>query len=201
MNIYSTKPKFQKLLSPVRDIFIRLRISPTAINILALAVSIIAGLLLYYSSFNIKLLLYIPFLAFIRIALNALDGLVARETRAKNQRFGEVLNETIDRLSDIAFFLGIAFASYVNFKLALVVLVFVLLSSYMGVIGKSAGGSRQYKGLMGKADRMFWLSAACAAILIWEKPEIMNWVLWFMLVLVIITIFQRFFAIKRELYR
>ncbi len=201
MNIYSTKPRFQKFLDPAKNLFIKLGISPTAINILALVASVIGGLLIYYSPFNIWLLAYIPFIAFIRIALNALDGLVARETKAKNQKFGEVLNEFIDRLSDIAFFLGVAFTSYVNFKLALITLVFILVSSYMGIAGKSAGGSRQYKGLMGKADRMFWLSFAAVFILIFKNLEIMNWVLWFMLALVVITILQRFFAIKKELYK
>jgi phosphatidylglycerophosphate synthase len=68
------------------------------------------------------------------------------------------------------------------------------------IAGKAAGGSRQYVGLMGKADRMFWLSVACVAILIFGSLEIMNWFLWFVIVFSIITIFMRFLAIKKELY-
>ena len=200
MRIYSIKPKFQKFLNPVKSIFVRLGVHPTTINILALLISLAGGLLIYYSSFNIWLLAYIPFIAFIRTALNALDGMVAREMKVGNQKFGEVLNEFIDRLSDTAFFLGIAFAAYVNASLAFGALVGVLLVSYIGIVGKAAGGSRQYVGLMGKADRMFWLSVACVAILIFGSLEIMNWFLWFVIVFSIITIFMRFFAIKKELY-
>jgi len=200
MRIYSIKPKFQKFLNPVKNIFVKLRVHPTTINILALLISLVGGLLIYYSSKNIWLLAYIPVIAFVRTALNALDGMVARELKVKNQKFGEVLNEFIDRVSDTAFFLGLAFAVYVNAVLALGALACVLLVSYIGIVGKAAGGSRQYVGLMGKADRMFWLSVACVAILIFGNLEIMNWFLWFVIIFSIITIFMRFLAIKKELY-
>ncbi len=201
MKIYSIKPQFQKFLNPVKNAFIKLKISPTTINVLALVISIIGGLIIYYSSFNLKLLWAIPFIAFIRTALNALDGMVARETRAKNQKFGEVLNEFIDRLSDTVLFLGVAFASYVNTVLGLSALVCILLVSYIGIVGKAAGGTRQYVGLMGKADRMFWLSVGCVAVILFSNTEIINWMLWFILFFSLVTIFMRFFAIKRELYK
>jgi CDP-diacylglycerol--glycerol-3-phosphate 3-phosphatidyltransferase len=200
MRIYSIKPQFQKFLSPIKNIFVKLRVHPTTINILALLISLAGGLLIYYSSFNIWLLAYIPFIAFVRTALNALDGMVAREMKVGNQKFGEVLNEFIDRLSDSAFFIGIMFTNYVNLMLAGLTLIAVLLVSYIGIVGKAAGGSRQYAGLMGKADRMFWLSVACVAILIFGNLEIMNWFLWFALIFSIITVLMRFFAIKKELY-
>ena len=199
MRIYSIKPKFQKFLSPIKNLFIKYNVHPTIINILALLFSILGGFLIYYSSFNIWLLIYIPFIAFIRTALNALDGLVARELKVKNQEYGEVLNEFIDRLSDVAFFFGIILATYTNILLGSITLVVVLLSSYLGIVSKAAGGKRQYIGLMGKADRMFYLSVAAVLILILKNLEIMNWFLIFVLVLGVITIFQRFFTIKKEL--
>ena len=200
MRIYSIKPKFQKFLEGDKRLLVKMGVGPTAINIAALIVSVIAGLVLVCSDKNLWLLLLIPVLAFIRIGFNALDGMVARETKAKNQKFGEVLNEFIDRLSDIAFFLGIAFVSYVNTSWALLTLIAVLLVSYVGIVGKSAGGSRQYVGLMGKADRMFWLSVACILIVITSKTEIMNWFLIFVLFFSIVTVIWRFTAIKKELY-
>jgi len=146
------------------------------------------------------LLIYIPFIAFIRTAFNALDGLVAREMKVGNEKFGEVLNEFIDRLSDSAFFIGASLAVYSNHTLGFITLVSVLLVSYLGIVGKAAGGSRQYIGLMGKADRMFWLSVACVAILIWKNTEIMNYFFSFIILFSILTMFQRFIAIKKELY-
>lgn len=200
MQIYKTKPLFQKVLKPIADVFVKFKVHPTYINFAALLVSIIAGVLIYYSSFNLALLLWIPILAFTRIAFNALDGMVARQMKVKNQKFGEVLNEMVDRFSDMAFFLGVAFAIYVNTTLALITFIFVLMVSYTGIVGKSAGGSRQYSAVMGKADRMFWLSVACVAIVIFGNSQIMNWFLWFVLVLSVITIAQRFILIKKELY-
>lgn len=200
MQIYNLKPKFQQFLSSIKNLFIKFKVHPTTINLLALAISVLGGILLYYSSYNMFLLLYIPFIAFIRTAFNALDGMVAREMKVGNQKFGEVLNEFIDRLSDSAFFIGASLAFYANQTLGFLALISVLLVSYLGIVGKSAGGIRQYIGLMGKADRMFWLSVACVAILIWSNTQIMNWFFIFVIVFSIITMFQRFLAIKKELY-
>lgn len=186
---------------PVAFVFTRLKIHPTYINILALLVSIAAGLVFYYSKNNLTLLYLIPVFAFTRIALNALDGMVARALKVKNQKFGEVLNEFIDRLSDVAFFIGLAFSGLVRFELAASTLIAVLLVSYLGIVGKAAGGSRQYGGLMGKADRMFYLSIVSLLAVLFARVELMNYGLWFILVLALITILQRFLAIRKELYR
>lgn len=199
MKIYSIKPKFQKVLSPIKTLLIRLKVHPTYINFAALIVSIIAGYVFYKSSFNFLLLLLIPLLAFIRTALNALDGLVARELKVKNQQWGEVLNEFIDRLSDVAFFLGIAFFSSTNAFLVFITLISILLVSYLGILGKAAGGKRIYSGLMGKADRMFYVSVAAVLIIILKNPIIINYLLIFIFFLSIITIVQRIYTIKKEL--
>ena len=201
MRIYSIKPLFEKFLSPVKDLLIRLNIHPTTINLLALIISITGGLALYFSYQNTILLLWIPFMAFIRTAFNALDGLIARELKVKNQQFGEVLNEFIDRLSDVAIFLGLAFAPYINLQLASAAIVLILLNSYLGIAGKAAGGKRQYAGIMGKADRMFYLSVAAIVVLITDNLNIMNYLLGFIAITTIISLFQRFFAIKKELYK
>lgn len=201
MRIYSIKPKFQAFLKPAMRLLIKLKVSPTLVNVKALIISIIAGFVFFLSSYNLTWLWAIPFLAFIRTALNALDGMIARETKAKNQAFGEVLNEFLDRLSDVAFFVGLAFTSYVSQSLALGTLVSVLVVSYIGIVGKAAGGKRQYVGLMGKADRMFWLSVASVAVIVFKNTNLMNYFLIFILVFAVITIFQRYFAIKKELKR
>jgi CDP-diacylglycerol--glycerol-3-phosphate 3-phosphatidyltransferase len=201
MRIYSVKPKFQKILEGDKKLLVKMGVGPTAINIAALIVSIFAGLVIFYSDNDLRLLYFIPLLAFVRIAFNALDGMVARETKAKNQKFGEVMNEFVDRLSDCAFFLGLAFVSYVNMSWALLTLIAVLLVSYLGIVGKSAGGSRQYVGLMGKADRMFWLSVACILTAFTYNTAIMNLGLLFIFFFSIVTIIWRFLAIKKELYQ
>lgn len=201
MKIYTLKPKFQQFLSPVKNLFIKLKISPTTINILALIISILAGFALYYSENYIWLLALIPIFAFVRTAFNALDGLIARELKVKNQKFGEVLNEFIDRLSDVAIFAALLFIGYVNTALAASAIILILLNSYLGIVSKAAGGSRQYVGLIGKADRMFYLSVAAVLILIFKNYMIMNYFLIFLIIGTAISLLQRFFAIKKELYK
>lgn len=206
MVIYAIKPKFQQLLRPVEKICIKFKIHPTTINILALILSIIGGLLLYYSDRNIWLLAAIPFVGFIRMALNALDGMVARTLKVKNKEFGEVLNEFIDRVSDAVMFLGFALTSYVSFVLGGIVTILILLSSYLGIVSKAAGGSRIYIGLMGKSDRMFALSLGCVLILIlqYQIPNYLvigNYTFAVIGIGMIITIIQRFISIKKELYK
>jgi CDP-diacylglycerol--glycerol-3-phosphate 3-phosphatidyltransferase len=200
MQIYKVKGMFQRFLNPVKNLFIKLKISPTAINVWAVVVSIFTGLSLYFADKYLWLLILFPVLAFVRTALNALDGMVARETKAKNQSWGEVLNESLDRLSDIVIFLGLAFASYSNFQLVSVTLILVLFSSYLGIVSKAAGGKRTYSAYMGKADRMFYLSVGAVACFIWGF-FLMNYFLIFILVLIIATIVLRYNLIKNDLYK
>ncbi len=140
-------------------------------------------------------------MAFIRTALNALDGLVARELKIKNQKFGEVLNEFTDRLSDTIIFVAFIFMQNVNIQLASVTLALILLSSYIAVLNKSAGGSRLYLGIIGKADRMLYLSIAALLTLILQNSNIFNYLLILLSLGTIITIIQRFLASKKELYK
>jgi len=200
MQIYKVKAQFQRVLNPVKNIFIKLKISPTAINVWAVVFSILMGLAFFYSSQYRLLLIAVPFLAFLRIAYNALDGMVARETKAKNQKWGEVLNESLDRLSDICVFVGLAFTSYMNFQLVAVCLIVTLFSSYLGIVSKAAGGKRMYSALMGKADRMFYLSVAAVAAYIWGT-YLINYFVVFILALICLTVVQRYYLIKKELYK
>ena len=201
MGIYSIKPLFQKSLAPLKRILVKWKVSPTAINLLALLISISGGLAIYYSQYYIILLIYVPFMAFIRTALNALDGLVARELKVKNQRFGEVLNEFTDRLSDISIFSAFIFMPQVNTYLASATLVIILTNSYLSILSKAAGGKRQYGGLVGKADRMIYLGIFSIIVLITSNFNILNYFLAFISLATIITLIQRFIATKGELYR
>jgi CDP-diacylglycerol---glycerol-3-phosphate 3-phosphatidyltransferase len=201
MGIYSIKPKFQKFLKPVENLFVKWEVHPTIINFLALFLSIAAGFVLFYAEKYPMWLIYIPIMAFVRTALNALDGLVARRLKVKNQNFGEVLNEFLDRLSDAIIFLGLAFASYTNVILGTTVTVLILLNSYLGIVNKAAGGSRIYKGLIGKADRMIYLGIMAVIILIWNNWNFANYTLYFIGIGMIISIIQRLIIVKKELYK
>jgi CDP-diacylglycerol---glycerol-3-phosphate 3-phosphatidyltransferase len=159
MGIYKIKPKFQKALGGIERDLVRRRVHPDYLTLGALALSAFGGLLLVAANWvSILELLIIP-VAIGRTALNALDGLVARDTGLARP-WGEVLNEFSDRLADVALLTGVAFAPGSNYRIGAVVIVVMLLSSYLGTAAKAAGGKRQYVGVMGKADRMIYLSVA-----------------------------------------
>lgn len=199
MGVYSIKPLFQSLLNPVKNLLIKLKVHPTTINILAVIISLTGAFAIFYTQYYAILWLYVPLMAFVRTALNALDGLVARELKVKNGRWGEVLNEFTDRFSDAVIFGSFLFLPYINTKLAAIAIILILLSSYLAIVSKAAGGKRQYIGLMGKADRMIYLSIASVLIFLTKREEIAIYLIIFIALAMLITIFQRFMAIKKEL--
>lgn len=200
MGIYAVKPRFQQSLRPVKDFFVRHRIHPTMINVLGLAASIITAGAILLSQQSYWFLLAVPFATTFRTACNALDGLVSRELGVASA-LGEVLNELIDRISDSIIFFSVIYLPSTNNTLGFMALIIVLLNSYLGILSKSAGGSRQYGGLIGKADRMILISVAAVLIVITQELQIWNGFLWFIVIGTLITFVQRFMITKRELQR
>jgi CDP-diacylglycerol--glycerol-3-phosphate 3-phosphatidyltransferase len=198
MGIYAIKPKFQQTLTPVKNLFVRYKVHPTIINILGFLCAVGAAILIAYSIENRLLLWGVPLLLFIRIALNALDGLVSRELGVAS-RFGEVLNEFLDRLSDIAVLASFYFVLVVPVELVFATVVVVLLVSYVGILGKAAGGTRRYDGLMGKADRMFVVGLAAGLVAITANIELWKYALWVIYAGAIYTVILRLMKIKAEL--
>ena len=117
--------------------------------------------------------LAIPLLLLARIALNALDGMVAQASGTARP-FGEVLNETTDRLSDVSILLGIALSPLSSLAWGVAATVAVLLSSYVGILGKAVGAGRQYGGTLGKADRMLYLGLACIVAFFMGNPVLLD---------------------------
>lgn len=159
--IYAIKPKFQQVLRPTETVLIALKIHPDTITLAALALSIAGAIALTLAAAPgmLVLLCSTPLVALGRTVLNALDGMLAKDTGLARP-WGEVLNEFCDRLADIALFGGLVCSRLSNGPLLLASLVSVLLSSYLGILSKAAGASRQYGGVMGKADRMLLLGLA-----------------------------------------
>lgn len=195
MGIYAIKPAFQRRLQSVCDVCVRLGVSADALTAAALVLSSLGAAALWQSEQRSWLLLLVPPLALGRIALNALDGMVA--TAAGTARpLGEVLNELGDRLSDAAWFSGLAFL--VDARLALATLALVLVSSSLGISAKAAGGARVYAGIMAKADRMILLSLAALASFL-AGPRLLTWATWVMAAGVAVTIVQRILAARQGL--
>ena len=138
MGVYSIKPAFQRMLGPIEGFLVRNRVHPDWITGSALVLSVGGGLLFYVSDWSRWLLLAIPAVTIGRLALNALDGLVAAKTGVARP-WGEVLNEFSDRLSDMALLAGVSLAPGTSFPLGMATVILVLLSSYLGTVARAAG--------------------------------------------------------------
>jgi archaetidylinositol phosphate synthase len=98
-----------------------------------------------------------------------LDGAVARATHRESAR-GDLLDHVIDRYADIVIVLGIAVSGYANAYLALLALVSLLLTSYMGTQAQAVGQGRLASGLLSRADRLVVLALAAFLEFDWSLP-------------------------------
>ena len=122
-SIYDLKPAFQSLLRPITRALAAAGVTANMITILAVVMSIAVGAIVALSpSERWPLILVGPWL-FARMALNAIDGMLAREHGQKSA-LGGVLNELGDVVADAALYLP--FALVPGFRPDLVVLVVIL---------------------------------------------------------------------------
>lgn len=92
MTIYDLKPKFQNLLRPIVQKLYDAGVTANQVTLAAMLLSILIGALLFIFP-NPHLFILLPFVLFIRMALNAIDGMLAREHHQKSH-LGAILNET-----------------------------------------------------------------------------------------------------------
>lgn len=159
MGIYAIKPWFRNRLAGATDLLVRRGISADQVTTAGVLAALLGGAAIWLGDSWHPLWLAAPVLAFIRIAANALDGLVAIAS-ATARPAGELYNETADRISDAAFIGAVATVSGVPAALAITALAAAQLASFIGVTARAAGGTRRYEGPMGKPDRMAVLALA-----------------------------------------
>ena len=151
ISIYQIKPAFQRLLRPLLKVLFKLGVLPNHLTLLAMFSSILIGIGFYVEPNGIMRLILPLFLLF-RMALNALDGMMATTYELKS-RAGEILNEVGDVISDAALYIPLIALTETS---ALVVIVFVWLAALnelAGILAKVISGERRYDGPMGKSDR------------------------------------------------
>ncbi len=151
-SVYALKPAFQRLLRPLVRRLAAAGVSANQVTVAAMVLSCLAGALIAARPDEPRWLLLLPGVLFARMALNAIDGMLARE-HGQRSRLGALLNELGDVLSDAALYLPLALVA--GFAPALVVTIVVLagMVELTGVLGRTIGASRRYDGPMGKSDR------------------------------------------------
>lgn len=163
VSIYGLKSQFQQMLRPLTRGLARSGVSANQVTVFAAGLSVAAGGGIFLWPDRRWPLLLIPFILFIRMALNAIDGMLAREHDMKSA-FGGMLNEMGDVVSDSALYLPLCFVPGVS---AIWVVLFVLLAvmgEMIGVVAVQIGAQRRYDGPMGKSDRAFVIGALCLAL-------------------------------------
>ena len=159
-SIYDLKPRFQALLRPATNWLAAKRVTANQVTLAAAALSFVVGGIVAMFPSQRGLLLLVPAALFVRMALNAIDGMLAREHGMKS-RLGAVLNELTDVLSDAALYLPLALVD--GFRPALVVCFVILgiVSEMAGVVALQVGAERRYDGPLGKSDRAFAIGLIC----------------------------------------
>lgn len=160
ISVYQLKPKFQQLLQPVLLRLKKWGFTPNGLTILALLLSILIGLFCYYGPVAIALLVLPLFLLF-RMALNALDGMMARQFNLQSKK-GAVLNEIGDVFSDFALYYPMVILFQItDHEWVWCFLLLSVINEFAGLLGQALGGARRYDGPMGKSDRALVVGLLC----------------------------------------
>lgn len=154
MTIYDLKPAFQNLLRPICRALARAGVTANQVTIVALLGSLIVGLLFALSPRSAWAAFLIPIWLFLRMALNAIDGMLAREHNMQTA-LGGMLNELGDVISDAALYLPFALVPGISPLVVVIVVLLSVLTEMTGVVAVQIGASRRYDGPMGKSDRAF----------------------------------------------
>lgn len=155
MTLYDIKPKFQALLRPLVIRLAAQGITANQVTVAAALGSIVVAGMVGGLIWLPGIFLLMPIWLFVRMALNAIDGMLAGE-HGQQSVLGAYLNELGDIVSDLA--LVIPFI----LPFGTVVVPFALLAVLVecaGLIGPMVGASRRYDGPLGKSDRALVLGA------------------------------------------
>ncbi len=190
MSLYALKPRFQAILRPLVRRLAVAGVTANQVTLLACAVSVALGAWLScWPGLDPRAYLLLPLWMLLRMALNAIDGMLAREWHQRSA-LGGYLNELTDLVSDAALYLPFAGLS----PWALGTLVWLSAVSEMaGALGPTAGASRRQDGPLGKSDR----ALVFGALGLWtglagqQLPASAAWGLWALVALSVCTVVQR----------
>ena len=154
MSIYQLKPRFQGLLRPLVGRLNGMGVTANQVTLLTCAVSVALGLWLFLEDHAPLAFASISVWMLLRMGLNAIDGMLAREHNQQTP-LGAFLNELTDVVSDAALYLPFALVAPFDPFWVGTVIVLAGLSEFAGALGPTIGASRRYDGPMGKSDRAF----------------------------------------------
>ena len=179
MTVYDLKPRFQRLLQPLADGLVRRGVRPNAVSWFGLALSLATGASLALWPRATGLLLAVPVVLFARMAVNAVDGLMATRHGLATP-FGKILNEIADVASDAVLFLP--FVRVTGSWVVAPIVVLAALTEVAGILGTTVGASRRYDGPAGKSDRAVVFGLVAIVYAFWTPPRALIDATWWVIV-------------------
>jgi CDP-diacylglycerol--glycerol-3-phosphate 3-phosphatidyltransferase len=191
MSIYALKPRFQGLLRPMVAPLPRMGVTANAVTVVATLGSVLVGALTAWLAHRRWVFLVIPAWLLVRMALNAIDGMLAREFHQKSV-LGGYLNEVGDVVSDAALYAPFALVPPFESTGIATVIIVSIITEFAGALGPSVGASRRYDGPLGKSDR----AVVFGALGLWvgsslPMPAWLEWVVPVLAMLLILTAVNR----------
>ncbi|EKO3535105.1 CDP-alcohol phosphatidyltransferase family protein [Vibrio fluvialis] len=197
MTLYQIKPAFQALLRPLMLWLNKRGVTANHVTLSAMVLSVVTGAALFIHP-QPGLFGLLPVVLFVRMALNALDGMLARECN-QTSSLGAILNETGDVISDIALYLPFMLLPQSSVPLVLIMVFCALMTEFCGVLAQTINGVRSYAGPLGKSDRALVFGAWGLALSVWPQLFIWNNAVWSVATLLLLwTVVNRCRSALRE---
>lgn len=184
ISIYQLKPRFQALLRPIVVRLDSIGITANTVTLFAMFASCTLGIVLFVAE-SPRLFLLLPLWMFLRMALNAMDGMLAREFGHKSP-LGAYLNELSDVVSDAALYLPFVLTAPFGWGSVAIVIFLSGLSEMTGALAPMVGVERRYDGPMGKSDRAFVFGAL--GLWLGVAGSLPSWTFWIMPVIALLIL-------------
>lgn len=157
MSLYQLKSGFQHQLRPISNHLVAIGISANQVTISAVALSVGTAVIIARidCDHQRRIWLILPLSLFLRMAMNAIDGMMAREHKQATKQ-GAILNEAGDIVSDWA--LLASFRAHLTpdqqWQLSSVQKL-SLITELIAIAAEKTAGARANHGPLGKSDRAF----------------------------------------------
>jgi CDP-diacylglycerol--glycerol-3-phosphate 3-phosphatidyltransferase len=191
ITLYALKPRFQALLRPCTRVLASAGVTANQVTTLALVISVAVGAFVFTLADHRWLFLALPIWLALRMALNAIDGMLAREF-GQQSALGAYLNELSDVVADAALYVPFArLPPFDPFWVGAVIFASAV-SEMAGALAPMVGAARRYDGPLGKSDRAlvfgalgFWVGTGGAL------PDYLGWLMPALVALIACNIVRR----------
>jgi archaetidylinositol phosphate synthase len=190
------KKKVQQLLSSEAKIAHRLGLTPNAISVIGIILSILAAIAYTFALNQPLFLLLAVFLLMASGYCDTLDGIIAR-TYQQATPFGGFFDSLLDRYADAIVYSGIIIGALCNVTWGLAALAGSLLVSYSRARAEAAGIKMESVGLAERAERMLILAVVSIIAFFWLPA--LNWGIIVLALLSNFTVLQRALHVYRWL--